>query len=300
MNTKTKPALENALEDADRELQPLTELFAALSDPARLRILNLLAQSGELCSRDIERATGYGPSKVSRHLAFLKRARLVEDRRRGLWVYHSLRESTGAVRAKLDRILAVLPEFYGVLQEDIVHCVETSQAAAKEAGQAESRSSTPAPDAASPEESMKVLNQLLGNKKRVLFLCQSNAARSQMAEAFLRKYGSDQFEVFSAGLTAGQIHPMTRTVMAEAGIDLNGQSAKGVDEYLGKKTFNYVITLCLEAEEECPRLFPGVGKILQWPFEDVANAKLPDPEKLARFRLTRDRIEQKIKAWLKD
>ena len=137
-------------------------------------------------------------------------------------------------------------------------------------------------------------------KKRVLFLCQSNAARSQIAEGFLRKYGGDQFEVHSAGLMAGEVHPFAKQVMKEVGIDIDKQKAKGVNEYLGKKAFTYVITLCLEAEEECPRMFPGVGKILQWPFEDVAGADLPDEAKLLRFRAVRDRIETKVKEWLRD
>jgi arsenate reductase (thioredoxin) len=286
------------LVETDDELRPLGDLFAALSDPSRIRLLNLLAQAEEVCSTDLEAITGYGASKISRHLAYLKRAGWVQDRRAGLWVFYSLRPSTGAVRAKLDRVLSVLPEFYGVLSEDAARLATMPkrgpQANQKAAG------TIPLNSSVAQEVPMRSLRHLIGSKKRVLFLCQSNAARSQMAEAFLRKYGGDQFEVFSAGLTAGELHPLTHQVMAESGVDMNGQSAKGVDQFLGRKTFNYVITLCLEAEEECPRMFPGVGKILQWPFEDVANAKLPEAEKLQRFRITRDRIEQRVKEWLKD
>jgi arsenate reductase len=263
---------------SEQEIEGLASLFRALGDPARIRILSLLAQTGELSGRDVERITGYGASKVSRHFAYLKQAGFVVDRRDGLWSYYSLASATGAVRAKLDRVLSALPTFYALLAAD----------AAKLPGAAETGSGTHGDGAVS------------GVKKRVLFLCQSNAARSQIAESFLRKYGGDQFEVHSAGLSQGAVHPLTRRVLEEAGIDTARLKAKGVDEYLGRRTFAYVITLCLEAEEECPRMFPGAGKILQWPFEDIANARLPEAEKLAKFRSVRDRIEQRVKDWLKD
>ncbi|HUJ74590.1 MAG TPA: metalloregulator ArsR/SmtB family transcription factor [bacterium] len=284
----------NEVEDGERELEGLVQLFKAFADPARLRILNLLAHTDEVCSRHIEIVTGYGPSKVSRHLALLKQARLVQERREGLWVYCSLRPSTGAVRARLHRVLADLDKFYGMLAAD-----------AQRLSAVQLRPHTPDAEAGQPGSDHDRPSAAggmgpLGTKRRVLFLCQSNAARSQMAEAWLRKYGGDQFEVFSAGLQQGEIHPFTRQVMAEVGLDLSGHRAKAVTEYLGKALFHYVITLCLEAEEECPRLFPGVGKILQWPFEDVANAALPDTEKLQKFRAVRDRIEQRVKEWLRD
>jgi len=278
---------------SEGEIDGLVGLFRALADPARIRILSLLAQAGELSGRDVEAITGYGASKVSRHFAYLKQAGLVRDRRDGLWIYYALRPSTGAVRARLDRVLEDLPTFYTLLAADAAR--QSRLEAQRSADASPQAGGASFPRTRRPEEAA-----MFTRKKRVLFLCQSNAARSQIAEAFLRKFGGDQFEVHSAGLTAGEIHPFTRQVMREAGLDLGAQKAKGVNEYLGKKTFAYVITLCLEAEEQCPRMFPGVGKILQWPFEDIANAKLPDAEKLARFRIVRDRIEQKVKDWLKD
>ena len=135
-------------------------------------------------------------------------------------------------------------------------------------------------------------------KTKVLFLCTRNTARSQMAEAFLRKYAGDRFEAYSAGLEPDEIHPCTRQVMQEVGLNLSGQRSKDVEEYMGKKHFGYLITVCTNAEEKCPSVFPGVGQRLHWPFKDPASFVGPDKDKLDKFREVRDQIDQQIKAWL--
>lgn len=135
-------------------------------------------------------------------------------------------------------------------------------------------------------------------KPRVLFLCTGNSARSQMAEAFLKKYGADKFEVFSAGFEPQGINPYTQMVMAEKGFDLEGQYSKGVQEYLGKMTLDYLITVCNKAEKDCPIVFPGVRQRLFWPFEDPAAQQGSANEKLEKFRQIRDQIEARIKLWL--
>ena len=132
----------------------------------------------------------------------------------------------------------------------------------------------------------------------VLFLCTGNSARSQMAEAFLRHYGGEQFEAYSAGLEPKGIHPMTRKVMAEAGFDLDGQRSKDVTEYMGRKHFGYLITVCAHAERNCPKTFPGVGQRLHWDLEDPAAFEGPEEEQLAVFREVRDQIEKRIQAWV--
>ncbi len=136
-------------------------------------------------------------------------------------------------------------------------------------------------------------------KPRVLFLCTGNSCRSQMAEAFLRKYGGNQFEVYSAGLEPKPINPLTIRVMEEIGIDMSGQYSKLLAQYLGKVHFSYLITVCSKAEEKCP-IFPGMGIRLHWPFEDPAAFEGSDEEKLAKFRQTRDMIDQKVQAWLEE
>ncbi len=133
---------------------------------------------------------------------------------------------------------------------------------------------------------------------RAIFLCTGNSARSQMAEAFLRKYGADQFEAYSAGLEPKGLNPLTVRVMDEIGIDVSDQRSKGVDEYLGKVLFQYLITVCDDAEKNSPTVWPGVNQRMHWSFEDPAAFQGTDGEKLAKFREIRDQIEKKILDWL--
>jgi len=137
------------------------------------------------------------------------------------------------------------------------------------------------------------------NKTNVLFLCTGNSARSQMAEAFLRKYGGDHFDVYSAGLEPKGLHPLTKRVMEEIGVDLSGQWSKNVSEYLGKKHFGYFITVCSDADAKCPTTFPGPkSERLRWFFDDPAAVAGSEAEALAKFREVRDQIRARILAWL--
>ena len=137
-------------------------------------------------------------------------------------------------------------------------------------------------------------------KPAVLILCTGNTARSQMAEAFLKRYAGDSLEVYSAGYDPKEINPLTCQVMAERGFDLSGQYAKGVTEFLGKKQFRYLIIVCAAAEAACPKQFPGVLFRLFWPFDDPAAATGTEEEKLAKFRQVRDKIEARLLAWLRE
>jgi arsenate reductase len=134
-------------------------------------------------------------------------------------------------------------------------------------------------------------------KPRVLFLCSENRARSQMAEALLRKCAGDQFEVYSAGLDPTPIHPTVYRVMEEVGLDLEGHHAKGVNEFLSKLYFGILITVCAKAEEKCP-IFPGLGERHYWPIEDPVAVEGSEEEKLEAFRRARDQIEAHILDWL--
>lgn len=132
---------------------------------------------------------------------------------------------------------------------------------------------------------------------RVLFLCTGNSCRSQMAEAWLRELGGEAFEVFSAGLEPHGVNPLTITVMEELGMDMSAHRSKHLDEFQGKTNFDFLITVCGNADERCP-FFPGMGTRLHWPFEDPAAFIGPDPEKLAAFQDVRDQIKDKIQSWL--
>lgn len=137
-------------------------------------------------------------------------------------------------------------------------------------------------------------------KDKVLFLCTGNSARSQMAEAFSRKYAGDRYEVFSAGLEPKGIHPCTNKVMNEIGIEIGLQRSKSVDEYLGKATFAHLITVCVHAEKNCPTAFLlSAGKHEHWAFDDPAASAGTEEETLTKFRVVRDQIDRKIQAWLK-
>lgn len=139
------------------------------------------------------------------------------------------------------------------------------------------------------------------NKTKVLFLCTGNSARSQMAEAFLRAYADDKFEAHSAGIEPkGLILPDVLTTMKERGMDISSQRSKGVEEYLGKVHFAYVITVCGDAEENCPAVFLNMGKHEHWPFIDPAKFTGSDDERLERVRAVRDQIDQRVRQWIEE
>jgi len=117
---------------------------------------------------------------------------------------------------------------------------------------------------------------------RVLFVCTGNSARSIMAEALLRRHGSDRFEVHSAGTVPRGVNPLTLRVLADAGIDASWARSKSVNEFLGQR-FDYVITVCDQARQVCP-VFPGVHESLHWGYEDPAEATGTEEERLRVFK----------------
>jgi arsenate reductase len=120
-----------------------------------------------------------------------------------------------------------------------------------------------------------------------------------MAEAFLRSYAGDRFEVHSAGLEPkGFILPEVLEVMKERGLDMAGQTSKGVKEYLGKTVFAHTITVCGDAEENCPAIFLNMGKHEHWPFDDPAKFEGSDSERLDFTRSVRDKIASRVQEWL--
>ena len=134
-------------------------------------------------------------------------------------------------------------------------------------------------------------------KPQVLFLCTGNSARSQMAEGFLRKYGGDVFEPHSAGLEPKGVNPLTVQVMDEAGVDISSHTSKGIERYLGEP-LQYLITVCDDADQNCPTGWPGIGTRMHWSFEDPARFEGSPEAKLARFREIRDLIESRVRQWV--
>jgi arsenate reductase len=135
-------------------------------------------------------------------------------------------------------------------------------------------------------------------KKRVLFVCIHNSARSQMAEAFLNQICGEEFEAHSAGLEPGKLNPIVVEAMQEIGIDISGNQTKAVfDIFKSGKIFAYVVTVCDEASaERCP-IFPGITKRLHWSFPDPSALQGTHEEKLAKTREVRDIIKGKIEQW---
>lgn len=133
-------------------------------------------------------------------------------------------------------------------------------------------------------------------RKRVLFLCTHNSARSQMAEGYLRAVAGDRYEVASAGTTATHVHPLAVQVMHELGVDLQQHAAKTLDVFAGQG-WDYVITVCDDAAATCP-VFPGATVQLHWAFPDPSQAVGTAEERLQVFRRVRDAITARIRAWL--
>lgn len=126
--------------------------------------------------------------------------------------------------------------------------------------------------------------------RRVLFLCTHNAARSQMAEGFLRAFGGDRFMVESAGTTATQLHALAVRAMAEKGIDISAQRSKSVDDV--GEGWDVVVTVC---DANCP-IPPRSGMKLRWSFPDPAQAGGSEAERLVAFRKVRDGIERRVRS----
>jgi arsenate reductase len=136
---------------------------------------------------------------------------------------------------------------------------------------------------------------------KVLFVCIHNSARSQMAEAFLNKFGNGQYAAESAGLEPGKMNPNVVKVMQEVGIDLSQKGTQSVFGLFRKGThYNAVITVCDGASaEQCP-IFPGKVKRVAWSFEDPSSLKGTQDEILQHTRKVRDEIEKAVQDFIKE
>jgi len=130
---------------------------------------------------------------------------------------------------------------------------------------------------------------MLGHVKRVLFLCAHNSARSQMAEGFLRSFGSDRIEVQSAGTRATRVHPLAIAVMRELGVDISEHESKSVDDV--GEGWDVVVTVC---DASCP-VPPRSGLKLRWKLPDPSAARGTRAERLEAFRGVRDAIRSRVR-----
>lgn len=134
------------------------------------------------------------------------------------------------------------------------------------------------------------------SKIRVLFLCTGNSARSIIGAALLQQMAGDAFEVFSAGTHPKGINAYTVRVLEPLGIDMATQRSKSVSEY-EDQTFDYVITVCDAAAEECP-VFPGAPERIHWSFIDPAAVEGSDADKLRAFQLTVREMKMRLNSFV--
>ena len=139
----------------------------------------------------------------------------------------------------------------------------------------------------------------MSDKPMILVLCTGNSARSQMAEAFLRKCKGGHFTVASAGTQPkSEVHSLAVRVMDEIGIDISKQRPKDIKEFLGKEPVRHVLIVCDSANQSCPRIWPGTFSRTSMPFDDPAAATGNEADKLAVFRRVRDEISKAMRKWI--
>ncbi|MBN2134179.1 MAG: arsenate reductase ArsC [Acidobacteria bacterium] len=135
----------------------------------------------------------------------------------------------------------------------------------------------------------------MNDRRKILFLCTGNSCRSQMAEGWLRHYFSDRYDAYSAGTAPGKLDPRAVKVMSESGVDISSHKSKSVDDF-GKMEFDYVITVCDSARENCP-FFPAKVKLIHKGFEDppvLAREAKSEDEAFGFYQRVRDEIEDFI------
>jgi arsenate reductase len=135
-------------------------------------------------------------------------------------------------------------------------------------------------------------------KKQVLILCTGNSARSQMGEGILRHEGGESYDVFSAGVKPTHVRAEAIAAMQEVGIDISGHRSKSVDDLAGQ-SFDYVITVCDNARDNCP-VFPAKATQIHWSLEDPAAVEGTAEQRLAAFRRIRDELRGHVTTFLRD
>jgi arsenate reductase (thioredoxin) len=133
---------------------------------------------------------------------------------------------------------------------------------------------------------------------KVLILCTGNSARSQMAEGLLKHIGGGEFEVESAGTKPSAVRAEAIAVLREIGVDISGNRSKSVDEFAGQM-FDYVITVCDNARENCP-YFPAKTKLIHHSFADPAAVEGEEETRLKAFRQARDEIQSFLKNFVRE
>ena len=249
-----------------------TQALGALAQESRLAVFRALARAapGGLAAGVLAEELGVPSSTLSFHLEHLMNAGLIRREREGRSLRYSL--DTEAMK----RLIWFLGE--DCCQGNVELCAVPTQRIEDRVAESAARV----------------------NRPRVLFLCSRNSARSQMAEAILRREAGDRLEVVSAGLRPQAIHPLTLRVLGEAGYDTSPLRSKDLGDFLGKISIHYAIIVCEAANAHCPKIHPFALNLLYWPFADPAAVVGTEKEKLSAFRRTLEEIEGRIRDWLRN
>lgn len=251
------------------ELSELAVLFDSLGSEPRLRIFRILADSGSggLAAGEVAEACQIPANTSSFHLKELTSSGLLLSQREG----RSIRYRINVSRTR---------ELMRFLTVDL-------------------RLGNPCTELDS-ESAIAVFNQIKTmepNKETVLFVCQHNSARSQMAEALLRHYAGDEYNVYSGGYAPRPVDPKAVEVMKELDIDISQQSPKGLSEFMGWTRILHTIFVCESDEEDCPKLYPFCDDQERWNISPPSEGTT-DEQILDNFRKSRDELKEKILDWI--
>lgn len=283
-------------------MEQLVARAKALADPTRLKLLRILVER-ECSVHELVDVLATGQSRVSQHLARLKAAGLVRERRSGREVFYSARAD---VLFGLDQDLSAffhtpierLPDMRGEWRR---WCAAgpSQPAPTGQTGGAGARGGDALPLVFKPEPAVAAGRPTGGagqRRPRLLFLCTANSFRSQIAEAWARVLGGRRVEVQSAGLEPARIHPLAEAVMREVGIDLEGQYAKAVTPEMLDQA-DVVVTLCGPALAWFPATRREVRRE-HWPLPDPTALGGPEDTVLREGRRVRDQIRRRVEALL--
>lgn len=274
-----------------------TGFLKALSDDTRLRTFRILTEAQQgLCVAEMADVLRKPQYAVSRSFIELKKAGLVDEDRRGKFVYYSLVDTPSA------RELGAWVLGHCFCEDERPHNSDGSSLPGGEACHYDSERlkwRLSLRDPSQPPVTRTQEKATLDPRPRVLFVCVHNSARSQLAEEFLLQLAGDRYAVESAGLTPGSLNPHVVAVLAERGIDIRHKRTQAVsDLYRRGETFQWVITVCSrEAEEGCP-VFPGPVRRLSWPFPDPSTFEGSEAEIRDQVRQVADAIRDQIQAFV--
>jgi len=251
------------------ELSSAVHRLAALAQDARLQVFRLLVRAGPegMAAGEIATTLEIAPQTLSFHLKHLSTAGLIANRREGRSLIYALQVDG------MRELLAFLSEDCCQGRRDL--CVPLGKSMRARAATADQ-----------PQ------------RPTVLFLCSENSARSQMAEALLKKHAGENFTVHSAGLRPSTVNPMTVRALKEIGFDTSACIAKDLGAFLGKGAIHYGIVVCDQAQRDCAKIYPFALHRLFWPFEDPAAFEGSQQKRLNKFREVRDAIDARIQHWL--